>query len=39
LARPITHSVEAGALPLVRAALDPEARGGEYLTGVAYPKA
>jgi len=30
LARPITHSVEAGALPLVRAALDPEACGGEY---------
>jgi NAD(P)-dependent dehydrogenase (short-subunit alcohol dehydrogenase family) len=30
LARPISHSVEAGALPLVRAALDPEAHGGEY---------
>jgi NAD(P)-dependent dehydrogenase (short-subunit alcohol dehydrogenase family) len=30
LARPITHSVEAGALPILRAAVDPSARGGEY---------
>jgi NAD(P)-dependent dehydrogenase (short-subunit alcohol dehydrogenase family) len=30
LARPITHSAEAGALPLLRAALDPGARGGDY---------
>lgn len=30
LARPITHSVEAGALSLVRAAVDPDAQGGEY---------
>jgi len=30
LARPITHPVEAGALPILRAAVDPAARGGEY---------
>ena len=30
LARPITHSVEAGALPILHAAVDPAARGGEY---------
>jgi NAD(P)-dependent dehydrogenase (short-subunit alcohol dehydrogenase family) len=30
LARPITHSVEAGALPLLRAAADPGVRGGDY---------
>jgi NAD(P)-dependent dehydrogenase (short-subunit alcohol dehydrogenase family) len=30
IARPITHSVEAGALPILSAAVDPEARGGEY---------
>jgi hypothetical protein len=30
LARPITHSAEAGALPILRAAVDPGVRGGEY---------
>jgi NAD(P)-dependent dehydrogenase (short-subunit alcohol dehydrogenase family) len=30
LARPITHSVEAGALPLLRAAVDPGVGGGDY---------
>jgi NAD(P)-dependent dehydrogenase (short-subunit alcohol dehydrogenase family) len=30
IARPITHSAEAGALPLLRAATDPGVRGGEY---------
>lgn len=30
LARPITHSVEAGALPILHAAVAPAARGGEY---------
>lgn len=30
LARPITHSVESGALPILHAVVDPAARGGEY---------
>lgn len=30
LARPITHSVERGALSILRAATDPNAAGGEY---------
>jgi NAD(P)-dependent dehydrogenase (short-subunit alcohol dehydrogenase family) len=30
LARPITHSVQRGALPILRAATDPQAHGGQY---------
>ena len=30
LARPITHSVQRGALPILRAATDPDAVGGQY---------
>jgi len=30
LARPFTHTVERGALPILRAATDPHAAGGEY---------
>lgn len=30
LARPITHSAARGALPILRAATDPSARGGQY---------
>jgi len=30
LARPITHSADRGALAILRAAVDPEARGGQY---------
>ena len=30
LARPITHSADRGALAILRAAVDPDARGGQY---------
>ena len=31
LSRPLTHSAEKGVLPLLRAALDPAAAGGDYI--------